>query len=301
VIDDFKAQLPQATVYVYDNNSRDQTGEIALEHGAIVRPENRQGKGNVVRQMFRDIDADYYVLVDGDDTYPAEMVKTLLEPVQNGLADIVIGDRLSNDSYYRENRRSFHNFGNSLVCLLIKWLYGVDIRDAMSGYRVFNHVFVKTVPLLAKGFEIEVEMDIHAIDNNWRIHEIPIEYRDRPEGSFSKLSTFRDGWRVLLTILSLFKDFKPLVLFSFVALLFIMVGLVLGISVVFDFIQTGLVDRFPTAILAVALIIVGMLSLTCGVILDTIVKANHKEYEVSIHQTLAQIKHRKNKDTLCDE
>lgn len=282
VIDDFLKELPDAQIYVYDNNSTDQTAVIAREHGALVKLEPRQGKGNVLRQMFRDIEADYYVMVDGDDTYPAEAVHDLLKAAVNDDADMVVGDRHSNLSYQRENTRLFHNFGNNLVKLLIRALYGMRVDDVLSGYRVFTRVFVKTFPVLSKGFEVETEMSIHAIDKNWRIREIPIEYRDRPEGSESKLSTFKDGFKVLMVILSLFKDYKPLVLFCFVTFVLVVVGLALGISVVIDFLGTGLVERFPTAILAVSLIIIGMLSLVCGLILDTTVKERRKQYELDV-------------------
>jgi glycosyltransferase involved in cell wall biosynthesis len=282
VVDDFARELPDATIYVYDNNSSDATTRIAQEHGAVVCLESRQGKGNVLRQMFRDIEADYYVMVDGDDTYPAEAVHLMLEPLLSNKADLVIGDRLSNLSYRNENKRPFHNFGNNLVRSLMRVLYGVHLSDAMTGYRALSRPFVKTFPILAKGFDIEVEMDIHAIDKNWRIVEVPIDYRDRPEGSFSKLSTVRDGFKVLLTVLSLFKDYRPLVLFSCIGALFVLVGLLLGITVISDFFATGLVERFPSALLSVALTITGLLSLVCGLVLDTTVKGYRKQYELDI-------------------
>jgi glycosyltransferase involved in cell wall biosynthesis len=282
VVDDFTRELPEARVYVYDNNSTDKTAAIAREHGAIVKLEPRQGKGNVMRQMFRDIDADYYVLVDGDDTYPADAVHELLRAAVEDRADMVVGDRHSNLSYRRENSRQFHNFGNNLVKTLIRFFYGTRVSDVLSGYRVFTRLFVKTFPVLSRGFEIETEMSIHAIDKNWRVCEVPIEYRDRPTGSESKLSTFKDGVKVLLTILSLFKDYKPLVLFCLVAFIMVAAGLVIGISVVIEFLDTGLVERFPSAILAVAVIIVGMLALVCGLILDTIVKGYRKQYELDV-------------------
>jgi glycosyltransferase involved in cell wall biosynthesis len=282
VIDDFARELPEARIYVYDNNSTDETAAIAREHGAIVKLEPRQGKGNVLRQMFRDIDADYYVLVDGDDTYPADAVHELLRAAVEDKADMVVGDRHSNLSYQRENSRQFHNFGNNLVKTLIHFFYGTRINDVLSGYRVFTKLFVKTFPVLSRGFEIETEMSIHAIDKNWRIYEVPIEYRDRPEGSESKLSTVKDGVKVLLTILSLFKDYKPLILFCLVALVMVVIGLIIGISVVIEFLNTGLVERFPSAILAVAFIIIGMLALVCGLILDTIVKGYRKQYELDV-------------------
>jgi glycosyltransferase involved in cell wall biosynthesis len=282
VIDDFSRELPEAQIYIYDNNSTDQTAAIAREHSAIVRFELRQGKGNVIRQMFRDIEADFYVMVDGDDTYPVEAVHEMLETVMRGEADMAVGDRHSNFSYQRKNTRLFHNFGNNLVKRLVHAFYGARVNDVLSGYRVLTRTFVKTFPVLSKGFEIETEMSIHAIDKNWRICEIPIEYRDRPEGSESKLSTFRDGFKVLMIILSLFKDYKPLVLFCIITFVLVISGLSLGISVVVDFLSSGLVERFPTAILAVSLIIIGMLSLVCGLILDTVVKGWRKQYELDV-------------------
>ncbi len=282
VVEDFGRILPDADIYVYNNNSTDSTASIAREHGAIIRNEPRQGKGNAVRQAFRDIDADYYVMIDGDDTYPAEAVHEMLEPLIRGEADMVIGDRLSNMSYHAENKRAFHSFGNNLVRSLISMFYGVKYNDIMTGYRAFNRVFVKSFPILSKGFEIETELSIHCIDKNWRIVEIPIDYRDRPEGSVSKLSTFSDGFKVLMTIMTLFKDYKPLALFSVVGALFSLIGLVFGITVVIDFAQTGLVERLPTAILAVALVFCGLLSLACGLILDTTVKGYRKQYELML-------------------
>ena len=226
VVDDFHRVLPEATIYVYDNNSSDGTGDIAREHGAVVRVERRQGKGNVVRQMMRDINADYYIMVDGDDTYPAEAAPELLAPLLSDEADMVVGDRLSNGTYGEENDRAFHGFGNNLVRTLIKWIYGFKFSDVMTGYRAYNAVFAKTIPVLSPGFEIETELSIHAVDKRWRVTEVPIDYRDRPEGSESKLDTFSDGVKVLLMILSLFKDYRPLALFSWVALLFCMLGLI---------------------------------------------------------------------------
>lgn len=282
VVDDFKRCLPMATVYVYDNNSGDRTSEIAKAHGAVVRKETRQGKGNVVRQMIRDIEADYYLMVDGDDTYPAEAANELLAPLISGDADMVVGDRLSNGTYGKENDRAFHGFGNNLVRRLIKWLYGFDYSDVMTGYRAFNRIFAETMPVLSRGFEIETELSIHAVDKGWRIVEVPIAYRDRPEGSESKLSTFSDGWKVLKTIMSLFKDYRPMALFGWVSLVFIILGLIVGIPVIAEFAQTGLVPRFPSAMLAVGLVSTGLLSLACGFILDTVVKGIRKQYELSV-------------------
>ena len=282
VVDDFRRALPGATVYVYDNNSSDGTGDIAREHGAVVRVERRQGKGNVVRQMMRDIDADYYLMVDGDDTYPAEAAPELLAPLVADEADMVVGDRLSNGTYGQENDRAFHGFGNDLVRALIKWIYGFEFSDVMTGYRAYNAVFAKTMPVLSPGFEIETELSIHAVDKRWRIAEVPIDYRDRPEGSESKLDTFSDGVKVLLMILSLFKDYRPLALFSWLALLFCVLGLVAGIPVIVEFASTGLVPRLPSALLAVALVFVGVISFSCGLILDTVVKGTRKQYELQV-------------------
>lgn len=282
VVDDFRRCLPDATVYVYDNNSTDGTGQIAREHGAVVRVEPRQGKGHVVRSMLREIDADYYVMVDGDDTYPAEAAAELIAPLAEGRADMVVGDRLSNGTYGEENDRAFHGFGNDLVRVLIKWIYGFRFSDVMTGYRSFNRVFAKTMPVLSPGFEIETELSIHAVDKGWRIAEVPIDYRDRPEGSESKLSTFSDGAKVLRMIMSLFKDYRPMALFGWLALLFVVVGLAFGLPVVAEFAQTGLVPRLPTALLAVALVGCGALSLVCGLILDTVVKGARKTYELQV-------------------
>lgn len=282
VCDDFKRYLPEATVYVYDNNSTDDTARIAAEHGAVVVREVRQGKGNVVRQMLRDIDADCYVMVDGDDTYPIEQVRDVIAPVLDGTADHVVGDRLSNGTYAAENKRAGHGFGNDLVRWLIKVLYGFEYTDVMTGYRAFNREFAKTLPVLSPGFEIETELSIHAVDKNWRIAQVPIDYRDRPEGSESKLDTVSDGVKVLKMIFSLFKDYKPLGFFSLLALLFFAVGLALGIPVVAEFASTGLVPRFPTALLAVAFCGLAALMLVCGLILDTVVKGHRRDWELRV-------------------
>ena len=282
VVDDFRRCLPDATVYVYDNNSTDGTADIAREHGAVVRHESRQGKGCVVRSMVRDIDADYYIMVDGDDTYPAEAAVELLCPLIDDEADMVVGDRLSNGSYGDENDRAFHGFGNNLVRWLIKRIYGFKFSDVMTGYRAFNRVFAKTLPVMSQGFEIETELSIHAVDKAWRIAEVPIDYRDRPEGSESKLSTFSDGFKVLKMIMSLFKDYKPMALFGWVTVLLIALGFIVGVPVVVEFARTGLVDRLPSALLAVGLVISGLLSLVSGLILDTVVKGSRKQYELMV-------------------
>jgi len=282
VVDDFKRELPNATIYVYDNNSTDNTAQIAREHGAVVRHESRQGKGNVVRQMVRDIDADYYLMVDGDDTYPAESAVDLLMPLVNDEADMSVGDRLSNGSYGKENNRAFHGMGNNLVRWLIKVIYGFSFTDVMTGYRAFNEVFAKTMPVIRSGFEIETELSIHAVDKRWRIAQIPIQYRDRPEGSFSKLSTFSDGWKVLKCIGSLFKDYRPMTLFGIVGLILVIIGLCVGIPVIAEFNVTRLVPRLPSALLAVAIVFCGLMSFVCGLILDTNVKNNRKSYEIQV-------------------
>ena len=283
VVDDFNRELPEADIYVYDNNSSDETAKIAAEHGAIVRHETRQGKGNVVRSMFRDVDADYYVLVDGDDTYPAEAASELIGPLRNGEADMTVGDRLSNGSYSDENDRAFHGFGNNLVRWLIKLIYGFAFNDVMTGYRAFNRVFVKTAPVLSEGFQVETELSIHAVDKRWRIVDVPISYRDRPDGSESKLSTFSDGIKVLTAIASLFKEYKPLAFFSWTSLILIVLGLVVGIPVIGAFLATGQVLRIPSTILAVGLIFCGCLSFAAGLILDSIAKANRKQWELGVY------------------
>ena len=282
VVDDFRRELPEADIYVYDNNSSDRTSEIAAEHGAIVVAEPRQGKGNVVRQMLRDIDADCYVMVDGDDTYPAENVHAVIAPILDGTADHVVGDRISGGEYGSENKRAFHGFGNSLVRWLIKTLYGFSYDDVMTGYRAFNKVFAKTLPVLSDGFQIETELSIHAVDKRWRIAQVPIEYRDRPAGSESKLDTIPDGMRVLKMIFSLLKDYKPLGFFLILACISAVVGLALGLPVVWEFQATGLVERLPTAIMAVAFCGLAAALLICGVILDTVVKGNRRNWELQV-------------------
>ena len=283
VVDDYRNALPGARVYVYDNNSSDGTAEIAHRHGAIVKHEPRQGKGNVCRQMFRDIEADCYLMVDGDDTYDETKAVEMCLPILNGDADMTVGDRLSNGSYAEENKRAFHGFGNDLVRMMIKWIYGYTFEDVMTGYRAMSRAFVKTFPVLSEGFQIETELSIHAVDRRWRIQTIPIEYRDRPEGSESKLSTFSDGLKVIKMIGVLFKDYKPLKLFTLVAFALLAIGLLLGIPVIIEFMQTGLVDRLPTAILAVALVFLSSLSLATGLILDSIAKIERKEWEISVY------------------
>ncbi|MBQ9954579.1 MAG: glycosyltransferase [Eggerthellaceae bacterium] len=282
VIDDFRAVLPLADIYVYDNNSSDGTADIAREHGAIVRRETRQGKGNVVRSMFREIEADYYLMVDGDDTYPAEFAPALLEPLAAGEADMTVGDRLSNGSYGEENDRAFHGFGNNLVRWLIKFIYGYGFNDVMTGYRAFSKVFVKTMPVLSEGFQIETEISIHAVAHRWRIVDVPIDYRDRPEGSVSKLSTFGDGARVLKAIASLCKDGKPLLFFGAMAAVLFVLGLIAGVPVILEYIETQYVYKVPSAVLAVGLFICGALALTAGGILHSVEKVGRRQWELEV-------------------
>lgn len=284
VIADFQKALPQASIYVYDNNSKDRTNELAQTAGALVRFEPRQGKGNVVRSMFREIDADYYIMVDADDTYPAAEVDKLLEPLRTGQADMTIGDRLSNGTYAKENKRGFHDFGNNLVKSLINRLYKGNYEDIMTGYRGFNRLFVKTFPVLSPGFEIETELSIHALDKRFKLVEVPITYQDRPEGSESKLSTFSDGFKVLRTIFNLFKDYKPLLFFSLLSLFFVIAGLVVGLPVISEFTRTGLIAKFPSAILATGLMILAGLFFISGVILDTVVRQNRMQYELKVYE-----------------
>ncbi|TWT16608.1 glycosyltransferase family 2 protein [Streptococcus sp. sy010] len=284
VISDFQKVLPQATIYVYDNNSKDKTNQLAKASGAVVRFEPRQGKGNVVRSMFREIDADYYIMVDADDTYPADEVNKLLDPLRQGQADMTIGDRLSNGSYAKENKRGFHDFGNNLVKGLINRLYQGNYEDIMTGYRGFNRLFVKTFPVLSPGFEIETELSIHALDKRFKLVEVPITYQDRPEGSESKLSTFSDGFKVLRTIFNLFKDYKPLLFFSLLSLIFVILGLLVGLPVISEFTRTGLIAKFPSAILATGLMIFAGLFFISGVILDTVVRQNRMHYELKVYE-----------------
>lgn len=300
VIDDFKREMPESHIYVYDNNSKDKTSAIAKEHGAIVVREYRQGKGNVVRSMFRDIDADIYVMVDGDDTYPAEFARKLIQPIIDGEADMVIGDRLSNGTYESANKRSFHNFGNKLVQSLIGLLFKNEINDIMTGYRAFNRLFVKTMPILSDGFQIETEISIHALDKKFLLKEIPIDYRDRPDGSESKLNTVRDGFRVLNMLIDLFKNYKPMAFFCIVSSLLFILGLACGIPVIYEFINTRYVSKVPSAILAVSFIMISFMSLSCGFILDTITKNNKMQYEMYLNTYKEQLAIKSN-NTKCDD
>ena len=290
-VSDFKRVLPNADIYVYNNNSKDRTKELALKAGAIVRDEYRQGKGAVVRSMFRDIDADVYIMVDGDDTYPAEEVEGLITPVLEGKADMVIGDRLSS-TYYTENKRPFHNFGNSLVKGLINFLFKSDLNDIMTGYRSFSKKFVKCMPVMSDGFQIETEMTIFALTNNMQVVNVPITYRDRPEGSESKLNTFSDGFKVLLTLFNLFKDNRPFLFFGSISIVIFIIGLLIGIPVINEFIKTAYITKVPSAILAAALMLNAFLMFSVGIILDAI--KNEKRYLFECHMNDVMSKYKEN-------
>lgn len=282
VIKDFRKELPEADIYVYNNNSKDRTKEIAIKNGAIVVDEYKQGKGNVVRSQFRDIEADIYVMVDGDDTYPAEFVHQLIEPVRNGQADMTIGDRLSNGTYKKENKRPFHEFGNNLVKKAINVLFDTKLKDIMTGYRVFNKRFVKNMPVLSPKFEIETEMSLYALDKKYIIKEIPIVYRDRPEGSSSKLNTVGDGIKVVKTIARMFKDYKPFKFFGLIALILFIIGLAIGIPVLVEFFKTAYITKVPSAILATGFMGLAAVSLQCGIVLDTITRQHKEDYELNL-------------------
>lgn len=276
VVRDFKTALPEATVYVYDNNSTDETASIAAQAGAIVRKEPRQGKGNVIRAMFQDIDADVYIMADGDDTYPAEAAPEMVEKIAEGY-DMVIGDRLSS-TYFQENKRPFHNFGNRLVRGAINTLFSAHVTDIMTGYRAFSFTFVKTYPVLSRGFEVETEMTIHSLNNNVKLYEMPIQYRDRPEGSVSKLDTVGDGIRVLSTIFRMIREYKPMPFFGTLGVLITLCGLGACLPPFIEFWRTHLVTRFPTLIGAVMLIIAGLLFFIAGIILEILAKNERKRF-----------------------
>lgn len=289
VVRDFKNSLPDATIYVYDNNSTDRTAEIAEAEGAIVRREPRQGKGNVIRAMFEDIDADVYVMADGDDTYPADAAPAMVAKVLEGY-DMVIGDRLSS-TYFQENKRPFHNFGNRLVRGSINHLFRAHVTDIMTGYRAFSFTFVKTYPVLSRGFEVETEMTIHSLNNNLRLYEMPIQYRDRPEGSVSKLDTVGDGIRVMSTIFRMIREYKPLPFFGGLGLIIGIVGIVLCGTVTFEFAKTGVVTHFPTLIGAVMLVITGLLLIIAGIILDVMAKNDRKTFVIDTNKIAYNKRH----------
>lgn len=282
VVSDFKRILPDADIYVYDNNSTDNTISEASAAGAIVRRETEQGKGIVVLRMFRDIDADYYLLVDGDDTYPAEAALDLIKSRTESDADMVIGDRLSNKTYLAENKRPFHNFGNDLVKSLINKFYHTELNDILTGYRLFTRRFVKNYSSLITGFELETDLTVYCLNYGFKIEEIQIDYRDRPEGSVSKLNTYRDGYRVLRLFFNLYRLYKPLSFFGILAAIFFVIGLILGVFPIIDFIKYSYVFRVPTAIAAVSMTIIAVLLFTCGLILDNISKFDKKNFKHSL-------------------
>lgn len=282
VVKDYREALPEAVIYVYDNNSTDHTDEAAREAGAIVRYEYRQGKGNVIRSMFRDIDAECYLMIDGDDTYPAENARSMVDHILSGRADMVIGDRLSS-TYFTENKRPFHNMGNRLVRGLINTIFTSDIKDIMTGYRAFNYEFVKSFPILSKGFEIETEMSIHALDKNFKLLEVPVTYRDRPAGSVSKLNTYKDGFRVLKTIARLFRDYKPFAFFGWLGLLCFIIATIFFVPVLQAYFSTGLVAKFPTLIVCSGIYVVSFLLWMSGLILDVIAKKHRQLFELYLN------------------
>ena len=280
VVADFRRELPDATIYVYDNNSTDSTAEIARRAGAIVKREYRQGKGNVVRSMLRDIDADCYLMVDGDDTYPAESAREMCRLVEDG-ADMVIGDRLSS-TYFTENKRPFHNEGNRLVRFLINRIFHSDIHHIMTGYRALSRTFDKNFPIISRNFEIETEMTIHALDKNFLIRELKIDYRDRQEGSHSKLNTYLDGMKVVATVFMMFRDYRPLKFFSLVSALLLLLAILMFIPVFIEYMQTGLVPRFPTLIVSGFIGIASLLTFFCGVVLEVMTKKHRQLYELML-------------------
>ena len=281
VIKDFKRQLPDAVVYVYDNNSTDKTVEIAKEAGAVVHHEFQQGKGNVIRRMFREIEAEVYIMVDGDDTYPAEAAPEMVRMIREHNSDMVVGDRLSS-TYFTENKRPFHNWGNSIVRGSINRLFKTSIKDIMTGYRAFSYQFVKSFPVLSKGFEIETEMSIHAVDHNMQVDNVIIDYRDRPEGSVSKLNTFQDGFKVIKTIIKLYKNYKPFEFFSMLAGILAILSITFFVPVLIEYFETGLVERFPTLIVCGFVFLLAMLLFIAGIILATLRVKDKQEFEYKL-------------------
>lgn len=282
VVKDFKTALPDAVIYVYDNNSTDGTAEIARNAGAVVRYEYKQGKGNVIRRMFRDVEAECYIMVDGDDTYPAEFAPSMVDCVLSRNADMVVGDRLSSN-YYQNNKRRFHNAGNLMVQKSIKNLFNVDIKDIMTGYRGFSYLFVKSFPVISKGFEIETEMSIHAADKNMSIENVVVEYKDRPYGSNSKLNTFSDGFKVIKTIVDLFRTYKPLAFFGIISVILFLLGVGFVIPVLIEYFQTGFVNRFPTLFVCCFVILTAIISFFSGLVLQTITWKNKQDFEMQLN------------------
>lgn len=281
VVEDFKRVLPEAVIYVYDNRSTDDTALIAEKAGAVVRRENVQGKGNVIRRMFREIDAMCYLMVDGDDTYPADSAPEMVAKVLDEKVDMVVGDRLSS-TYFTENKRPFHNFGNSVVRCGINKLFGSDIKDVMTGYRAMGYNFVKTYPVLSSGFEIETDMTIHAVDKNMLVENVIIDYRDRPDGSESKLNTYSDGFKVLKTIFKLYKDYKPLHFFNTIAIVLAVIAAAFFIPIITNYIRTGYVPNFPTLIVCGFCAMAALMAHFSGLILSTIVQKNKQDFEFKL-------------------
>ena len=284
VVTDFKEALPEAVIYVYDNNSTDSSVKLAREAGAVVRYERKQGKGNVIRRMFREIDAEVYIMVDADDTYPAEISREMADTVRNRGADMVVGDRLSS-TYFTENKRKFHNFGNSVVRFAINNLFESEIKDIMTGYRAFSYNFVKTYPVISKGFEIETEMTIHAVDRNMQIDNIPVDYRDRQIGSQSKLNTYSDGIKVIYTIIKLYKNYKPFAFFSAIAMFLALLSILFFAPVLVTYLETGLVERFPTLIVCGFVMVMAILLFSIGILLSTLRDKDRCDFEYKLNQT----------------
>ena len=282
VVNDVKEFLPEAVVYVYDNNSTDKTAELAVKAGAVLRHEYKQGKGNVIRRMFREIDAQCYLMIDGDDTYPLDCARELVDKVLERHADMVVGDRLSS-TYFTENKRPFHNFGNTLMRTCINRLFHTEIKDIMTGYRAFSYEFVKTFPVVSTGFEIETEMTIHAVNYNLQVENVIVQYRDRPEGSESKLNTFKDGMRVIRKMLQLYKNYQPLKCFSMIAGVLFLSDVVLVVPVFVEYFQSGLVPRFPTLIVCGFMVLAGIQSLFAGMILDVTVAKDRRDFEYRLN------------------
>lgn len=283
VVTDVRHYLPEAVVYVYDNNSTDKTAKLAQKAGAMVRHEFKQGKGNVIRRMFREIDAMCYLMIDGDDTYPLDCAEKLVQQVLDCNADMVVGDRLSS-TYFTENKRPFHNFGNSLMRAGINSLFHTDIKDIMTGYRAFSYEFVKTFPVFSQGFEIETEMTIHAVNYNMQVSNVVVDYRDRPKGSVSKLNTYKDGFRVLRKMLQLYKNYRPFRFFGFLGLILAVFAICLFIPILNEFLHTGLVPRFPTLIVCGFMVLAGIQALFSGMILEVLAAKDRRDFEYRFQQ-----------------
>lgn len=289
VVTDVREALPEAVVYVYDNNSTDNTAKLAVEAGAVLRKEYKQGKGNVIRRMFREIDAECYLMIDGDDTYPLDCAGEMVDKVLNHNADMVVGDRLSS-TYFKENKRPFHNFGNSLMRFGINSLFRSDIKDIMTGYRAFSYEFVKTFPIFSKGFEIETEMTIHAVNYNMQVENVVVDYRDRPEGSVSKLNTYSDGMKVIKKMLQLYKNYKPLRFFGALCVLLMLLAAVLMVPIISEYLQTGLVPRFPTLIVCGFMVLAGIQSFFAGMILEVMAAKDRRDFEYRLNRVYGERK-----------